>query len=112
LDIPSQVVRRYGEELLDVLAVQRDLPDSELPPALPPPLNAAQRERVKSLKAQVRDIAGTLAVAPEVLVYSKDYELLLREASGECVKMPAHWQGWRKDVVLTPLRQALGERSP
>jgi ribonuclease D len=95
---------------LAALEAQRKLPDAELPPPFPPPLNAAQREQVKTLKGQVRDIAGTLAVAPEVLVYSKDYELLLREASGERIKMPVHWHGWRKEIALAPLRQALGER--
>jgi hypothetical protein len=33
---------------------------------------------------------------------------LLREASGEHLQLPAHWLGWRKEVVLAPLRQALG----
>jgi len=111
LDVPVAAIRRYGEELLSLLAAQRNLPDTIMPSVLSPPLNAIQREQVKTLKAQVREIARTLAVAPEVLVYSKDYELLLREASGEWFKTPAHWQGWRREVVLTPLRHALGERN-
>ncbi len=109
--LPVPVVRRYGEELLGLLAAQRELPDSEMPPALPAPLGAAQREQVKKLKEQVRDIAATLAVAPEVLVHSKDYELLLREASGEHLQLPIHWLGWRKDAVLAQLRQSLGRHS-
>lgn len=111
VDLPAPVIKRYGEDLLSLLAAQRKLPDTEMPPALPPPLVASQREQVKKLKAQVRDIAGTLAVAPEVLVHSKDYELLLREASGERIQLPAHWLGWRKELVLAPLRQTLGEHS-
>jgi ribonuclease D len=106
--LPAPVVRRHGEELLDLLAAQRAVPEAELPATLPAPLDAAQREQVKKLKALVRDIATQLAVAPEVLVHSKDYELLLREAAGEQLKLPAHWLGWRKEVVLAPLRQALG----
>ncbi len=105
--LPAPVVRRHGEELLDLLAAQREVPEAQLPPTLPAPLDAAQREQVKKLKAQVRDIAGQLAVAPEVLVPSKDYELLLREASGETFQPPAHWLGWRKEAVLAPLRHAL-----
>ena len=31
---------------------------------------------------------------------SKDYELLLREASGEDIEPRLHWLGWRKEVVL------------
>jgi len=107
--LPAPVVRRHGEELLDVLAAQREVPEAELPPTLPAPLDAAQRGQVKKLKAQVCGIAGQLAVAPEVLVHSKDYELLLREAAGECIQPPAHWLGWRKDTVLTQLRLSLRE---
>jgi len=109
--LPVPVIRRHGEELLSLLAAQHKLPDTEMPPLLLAPLDAAQREQVKKLKAQVRDIAGKLAVAPEVLVHSKDYELLLREASGEHFQLPTHWLGWRKETVLAPLRQTLGGRS-
>ena len=107
--MPAPVVRRHGEELLNLLAAQREVPEEDLPATLPAPLDAAQREQVKKLKAQVRDIAGQLAVAPEVLVPGKDYELLLREASGEDIQAPAHWLGWRKDAVLAPLRRSLRE---
>ena len=106
--LPAPVVRRYGDELLYILATQRDVPENELPPSLPAPLDAAQREQVKKLKALVREIAGELVVAPEVLVQSKDYELLLREASGEQLQLPAHWLGWRKEAVLAQLRHSLG----
>ncbi len=107
--LPAPVVRRHGEELLELLTAQREVPEAELPPTLPAPLDAAQREQVKKLKAQVRDIAGQLAVAPEVLVPGKDYELLLREASGEDIETPVHWLGWRKEAVLAQLRHSLRE---
>lgn len=109
--LPSSVVRRHGEELLELLRVQRGLPEVELTARLPAPLDAARRAQVKKLKSIVRDIAAGLAVAPEVLVQSKDYELLLREASGEHVIPPAHWQGWREDTVLAPLRLLIAGRT-
>lgn len=105
--LPAPVLRRHGAELLTLLAAQRDVHEGDLPESLPVPLDAAQREQVKKLKAQVRDIADRLAVAPEVLVQSKDYQLLLREASGGAFQLPAHWLGWRKEAVLTPLRLSL-----
>ena len=105
--LPEPVVRRHGEELLSLLAAQREMPELELPLPLPAPLDAIQRDQVKRLKAKVRDIAGLLTVAPEVLVYSKDYELLLREACGDQVQPPPHWQGWRKEAILETLRQSL-----
>ncbi|MDG1943516.1 MAG: ribonuclease D [Halioglobus sp.] len=105
--LPAPAVRRYGDALLALLETQRAVPENELPSALPRPLDAAQRRQVKMLKSKVREIAEELAVAPEVLVPGKDYELLLREAAGESVKSPAHWQGWRDTLVLAPLRQSL-----
>lgn len=106
-EMPAQSVRRYGEELLALLSEQRAVADEDLPPVLPAPLNAMQRDQVKALKSQVRDIADKLAIAPQVLVPSKDYELLLREAAGEVVEPPVHWSGWREQAVLTALRQFL-----
>lgn len=107
LALPAPVLRRYSDTLLELLARQRSLPEEELPPRLPSPLNAAQREQVKKLKARVRDMAEQLAVAPEVLASGKDYELLLREAAGEAISCPCHWAGWREETVFLPLRRFL-----
>ena len=107
VEMPPPALRRYGEELLEVLAAQRNVPESELPAALPGPPDARQRDQIKKLKSRVRDIARSLNTAPEVLLQSKDYELLLREAGGEAVTVPPHWQGWRCEEVLTPLRRSL-----
>jgi ribonuclease D len=107
VDLPAPAQRRYGEALLDVLAAQRTVPDDALPPALPGPLDARQRDQVKKLRARVRAIAEELAMAPEILLQSKDYELLLRQAAGDALSAPVHWQGWRNDVVIGPLRRSL-----
>lgn len=103
-------LRRYGEELLQIVARQRLVPESDLPMRLPAPLDAGQRAQVKALKKKVREHATRLAIAPEVLVYSKDYELLLREAGGERILEPPHWAGWRAEAVVNPLRQMLAGR--
>jgi ribonuclease D len=106
-DLPPPALRRYSEELLQVLAQQRAVPDNELPQRLPTPLNARQRDLLKKMKAQIREIAGSLESAPEALLQGKDYELLLRDAIGETVVVPAHWQGWRQQQVIEPLRRYL-----
>ena len=107
VDLPPPALRRYGEELLEVLAAQRSAPDDALPQALPGPMNAGQRDQVKKLKARVRAIAEELAMAPEILLQSKDYELLLRQAAGDALSAPVHWRGWRNDIVIEPLRRSL-----
>jgi ribonuclease D len=108
--LPAPVLRRHATDILSVLANQREKPEADLPETLPGPLDARQRETVNRLKARVREIADRLSVAPEILVQGKDYELLLRETSGDNVQPPAHWHGWRSEVVLAPLRKALTGR--
>ncbi len=106
-ELPPPALRRYGDELLALLAEQAALPDSSMPRRMAPPLNAEQRNQVKKVKQAARDIAQALNVAPEILLPSKDYEVLVREASGESVTVPPHWNNWREDVAISPLRELL-----
>jgi ribonuclease D len=107
VSLPPPVLRRHGEELVQLLALQREQPETALPVGLPGPLEPAQRRQLKQLKALARQLAEKLGTAPEALLQSRDYELLLREARGEVVEPPPHWQGWRADTVLAPLRSGL-----
>ncbi len=106
-ELPPPVLRRHGEEILDVLASQREVGEQDWPAPEPAPLSAAQRDAVKQLKRAVRDIADDLQVAPEILLSGQDFELLLREAAGEDIAPPAHWQGWRLEAAIAPLRRRL-----
>ncbi len=106
-DLPPAVVRRYGEELLDLLSEQAKLPEASLPTRLPGPMSAAQRGQVKQLKQKVEDIARSLVTVPQILMGSRDYEALIREAQGDRVETPRHWAGWRQELVVKPLREHL-----
>ncbi len=68
-----------------------------------------QRDTLKKLKSRAREVAVEFAVAPEVLLQSKDYELLVREAAGESIKEPVPWSGWRGEAVVKALRARLSE---
>jgi ribonuclease D len=107
--LPQGALRRYGDELLALLERQRQQPPEALPAPLPGPLDAGERQQLRRLKAAAREIARRLAMAPEALLQSRDYETLLREASGEPVAVPRHWLGWRREQVVEPLRRLLGE---
>jgi len=109
VEMDSRTLKRNADELLALLAQLRAVPDAELPSRLPGPLDAAQRKQVKKLKAQVRHIATELSTAPEALLQARDYELLLREASGAAVDCPRHWLGWRLATVISPLRASIEE---
>ncbi len=105
VEVPSSSTRRYGEELISVLvATHNASKESALPERLPGPLNSEQRNLLKKVKAEARRIAGALGVAPEAVLPSKDYELLIREAHGESLDIPAHWVRWREQEIVAPLR--------
>ena len=108
--LPHGAVRRFGEELLELIRAQGELAAEHLPEPLPGPLSAPQRNTLKSLKQRARVIAESLGMAPEVLLPGKDYEMLVREAGGEKVSIPGHWHGWRAGHVIAPLRLYLMER--
>ena len=103
VELPPAVLRRRGDILVQLVDDMQHIPANELPAALPPPLDARQRDQLKGLRKRAADIAGELGVAPQTLVASKDYETLLRNGGQE----PAIWRGWRKERVIEPLKQYL-----
>ena len=111
VDLPSGVLRRDGGKLIDCIAEAHALPECNLPAPLPEPLGAQERQQLKALKHRGRALAKSLGTAPESLLPSKDYEKLLRQASGEPVDSPPHWSGWRQSVVIEPLKQFLAEQA-
>ncbi|MEP0202644.1 MAG: ribonuclease D [Halioglobus sp.] len=105
--LQSQALRRYGEDLIQVVAEAVALDESALPQRMPAPLPAEFRGRAKALKSRARVIAESLNLAPELLLQSKDYDILLRESIGQDVAVPPHWNGWRAPTVIEPLRDYL-----
>lgn len=109
IDLPPPAVTRHGGEILEILSQQRALPDEDMPEMLGKPLAAEERNLVKVLKKAVAGIALEQSMTPEILLSGKDYEMLIREAQGERVTPPLAWDGWRNELVITPLRKLLSE---
>lgn len=107
VELPPQALRRYGDRLVEIVDAQQGLSDAGLPARLPAPLDAQQRRQLKKLKERAADIAAKLNVPPQILVASKDFEILLRQVNGEDVPGPDYWQGWRRELVIDPLKAAL-----
>jgi len=107
ITLPGQALRRYGEAIVEVVAAAANLDESLLPQRMPAPLPAEFRGRAKALKSRARVVAESLNLAPELLLQSKDYDILLRESIGQVVDVPAHWHGWRAHTVIGPLREFL-----
>ncbi|MFV0478918.1 MAG: ribonuclease D [Parahaliea sp.] len=112
--LPPSILRRHADDFLAIVEQQTRRPDAELPVALPAPLSAVERNHLKLLKQRIGDIAHTLEIAPEILLSRRDCEALIREAHKQSQnkllpdeQLPRSWQGWRKAVVLDPLRDYL-----
>ena len=108
-DMPHAVVRKQGEVLLDLVETAQDLPAEELPAPLARPLNSAQRDTLKRVKQAAAELARQWQVEPEILLPSKEYELLVRLGSGEDISTPPGWSGWRQDNLIGPLLEVARE---
>ena len=96
-----QAIRRYGDQLMQLLHASH----GEAPAALPGAPDAATRNLTKRLRKVVSDVAGQLQIAPEVLARRRWLESLVLDPGKP---VPA-FQGWRRELVLAPLLEALDE---
>lgn len=107
--LSPQARRHYTDTLVAMGVAVAALDASALPARLPEPLNLVERKQLKRLKQRGQKLAEALGVAPALALSGRDCELLLRESAGCTVMPPPHWSGWRKDLLLQPLRRALKE---
>ncbi|MEE4277259.1 MAG: ribonuclease D [Halieaceae bacterium] len=107
LELPPAVLRRQGDQLLSLVEEARAVPAHELPAPASAPLAAEDRDRLKQLRDAAKQISEAQGIAPEAGLASADLELLVREARGEAIDPPSRWDGWRRDVLLRPLRAEL-----
>ena len=103
--LPPAVVRKRGEELLELMRVAVESTD------MANVQNATQRATpeenalVTRLQQIVRSEAAALEVSPEVIATRRDFEALVFKDRGE----PAVLRGWRRGVVGEKLLSALGQ---
>ncbi|HMW71619.1 MAG TPA: HRDC domain-containing protein, partial [Cellvibrionaceae bacterium] len=97
-DLPEKTIRRYGEDIIEMIQSVLALKDEQLPPPQPRPLSGSQQQLIKNWRLWVEAQAQTLAVAPEVLARKRDYEYLARGLpKGE--PLPSILQGWRRSII-------------
>lgn len=92
--LPGGVVRKSGEDLLDVIArAQRDAA-SEPPFDLPGRPEPEQVARVTKLMGVVRSQAEQMQIAPELLATRRDIEQLVFSGRADTIG-----SGWRREVI-------------
>jgi ribonuclease D len=92
--LPPKTLDRHGETLLQVLAVAAG---DSTPLALEePPLDDAQKARLKKLLERLRGLGESLGIPPTLLAPRSDAEALLRQGAAADVPL---LRGWRREVA-------------
>jgi len=110
-DLPAGVLRKQGDQLLELVQRGLELDPAQQPQALPAALGREAQDTLKALKSVGRALAEALDIAPELIMSSRDYELLVRLGAGQKLPQPQRWQGWRREPVIEPLLQHVGAAS-
>jgi ribonuclease D len=97
----ARSARSLREEIAELLAAPLDADEAQMP--LATDSERADRARLKALQAIVAERAAALDLPEGLLCARRHLESLL--ADGE---WPAALEGWRREVLESPLRRALG----
>lgn len=108
-DMPTVVVRRHGDDLLDCIARGRgrELPADEL---IERPLSRPQQDRYRKIKKLLNRVAENADVPIELLAPRRRLEALIREGnvSGRAGTLFSEgWRGRLTDSVINEIRAIL-----
>jgi ribonuclease D len=104
-EMELRTLKRFGKDLLEVIAVARELPPESYPAALPAPLPLSERDLMKALKRKVAEAAAELKIEPEILVRKADYEAIIRSGMQGDYRLPDKLLGWRRAIIGETLVQ-------
>lgn len=101
LGLHPSAVRRYGEQLLDLV----NGVSGPAPEPLPGPPDAATRRAVKRLREVLNRLSAELGLSTEVLARRRWLEALVAHPT----RPVAAFLGWRRELVLKPLLESLDD---
>ena len=106
---PRQI-RRYGEDIVEVLRSSDDIEESNLPDLVIRDDMPISHSKLKRLKEVVDQRASELSVAPELLMKRRYLEKLMRSGDGKGgYELPKELMGWRAKVIAEDLIEVLAE---
>ncbi|MCP8899038.1 ribonuclease D [Gilvimarinus xylanilyticus] len=103
--IPKRTLSDDGDHLLQLVQQARELPESQLPTRMSPPLAREYGAAMKTMKAWVRERAEQIGLPPELLIRKKEYEHLVRSFAAGQLELPQRLTGWRYEVLGKDLQQ-------
>lgn len=101
--MPSGLVRRSGDQLLEIM----NTAGKGSPPPLPRPAGPDAKALARELVPELTTIATGLGMSPEILMSVRDLEALVEHTTGTANTASPQWSGWRHDAVVIPLQQRI-----
>lgn len=109
-DLHPGAQRRYGEKLLDLVAMVDGLSVDNYPPPLPAPLPRDARKQLDKFRQAIRQRAEQLQMPAEVFARKKDLEELVRSLLAGDPRLPGGLaRGWRYEQAGRQLESMFKE---
>ncbi|MDH4124781.1 MAG: ribonuclease D [Gammaproteobacteria bacterium] len=99
-DLPGGLLRRSGEQLIELVAASRGEDNDYRPPAVP---EEAQKALLRELQQLVTECAADLGIAAEIVASKKELSAVITEGNRES----RVFGGWRYGVIGERLQQLL-----
>ena len=111
-DMQPNTLRKQGDELLQLIATARALPQDQLPPPQPEPLPLEAGALSKKLRAVGEREAQRLGMVPELMLRKRVLEALLRSGwpNGPW-QLPDCLRGWRRELLGQALLDCLNAQA-
>ena len=101
--LPPAVVRKRGDELLELVRTARESSAGAAPSPAPQRPTPEQTRRIGQLQQRVRDVAAALGINPEVLATRRDVEGMVLGSPDDSALL----RGWRREVIGNALLELL-----
>ena len=106
----SRQVRKFGDELVQLIDTARLVPEAERSPIVGIDALPVSNSLMKRLKRKVAEKAEAIGMAPEMLARRRHLEQILRSgADNGQYQLPADMCGWRKAVIGDELIAVLAD---
>lgn len=105
-NLPSQLQRRYGDDLLD--AHERGLDDTHFLQPISKPLTSGENKLVKDLRDVAKTRAQDLGMAPELLARKREVEKFVRGLRDSRDSLH-NYSDWRAEIVGDDFRSLVAQ---
>ncbi len=109
-ELPERTLRLHGEQMIDIVRAALAEDESDLPQALPKPLDRPQRQRLQLLRERFAARAEELGIAAEIFARKTDFDHMVRALeAGERGRdiLPPTYTGWRLECVTDAMLEDL-----